>query len=125
MTGWKEKLALTTQRNRLEIVKARLSRRDMVRLDLVTGSGMLIAKSGLSARTESRDNSLNRDDRLLSSADMTPQSPPARPWAQELPRLPVKSSIDPHALSGGFPDGTTLIDGATKRVNHQLFTIDP
>ena len=36
MTGWKDKLALTAQKNRQEIVKAKLSRREMMRLGLLT-----------------------------------------------------------------------------------------
>jgi hypothetical protein len=32
MASWKDKLALTAQRNRLEIVKAKLNRREMMRL---------------------------------------------------------------------------------------------
>ena len=50
MKSWKDKLALTAQRNRQEIVKAKLSRREMMRLGLLTSGGALIAKAGLSAR---------------------------------------------------------------------------
>ena len=44
MSSWREKLAVVAQRNRLEIVKAKLSRREMMRLGLVTAGGALIAK---------------------------------------------------------------------------------
>jgi hypothetical protein len=50
MASWKDKLALTEQRNRQEIIKAKLSRREMVRLGLITAGGSLVAKAGLSAR---------------------------------------------------------------------------
>jgi hypothetical protein len=50
MTSWKDKLALTAQRNRQEIIKAKLNRREMMRLGLLTAGGALIAKAGLSAR---------------------------------------------------------------------------
>ena len=50
MADWKEKLALTAQRNRQEIVKAKLDRREMMRLGLLTAGGALIAKAGLSSR---------------------------------------------------------------------------
>ena len=50
MTSWRDKLALTAQRNRQEIVKAKLNRREMMRLGLLTAGGSLIAKAGLSAR---------------------------------------------------------------------------
>ena len=39
MTSWKDKLALTAQRNRQEIVKAKLNRREMMRLGLLTAGG--------------------------------------------------------------------------------------
>ena len=39
MTSWKDKLALTAQRNRQEIVKAKLDRREMMRLGLLTAGG--------------------------------------------------------------------------------------
>src|SRR4029077_9644167 len=50
MSSWKDKLALTAQRNRQEIVKAKLDRREMMRLGLLTVGGALIAKAGLSSR---------------------------------------------------------------------------
>ena len=78
MADWRTKLARTAQRNRLEIVKAKLSRREMVRLGLLTAGGTLIAKPGLSAITTTKDGSLNTDSRTLSSVDYTPPSPKAR-----------------------------------------------
>jgi FtsP/CotA-like multicopper oxidase with cupredoxin domain len=126
MASWRERLAVIAQRNRLEIVKAKLSRRELVRLGLVTAGGTLVAKPGLSARiTSSNDGTLNTNARTLSSVDQTPASPPARPWVQPMPRIPVKQSISPNAMLGGPPDGTTLIEGATQRVNHQFLTFDP
>src|SRR3954453_18254276 len=47
MPSWRDKLALTAQRNRQEIVRAQLSRREMARLGLLTAAGTLIAKPGL------------------------------------------------------------------------------
>ena len=122
MAGWKDKLALTAQKNRQDIVKAKLSRREMMRLGLLTTGGGLIVKKGLSARAFADDGSLN----FVKGVD-GPPSPPARPWAQPMPILPVKTAVDPFNASlmpGGPPDGTTLIDGATQRVPHQLFTFD-
>jgi FtsP/CotA-like multicopper oxidase with cupredoxin domain len=125
MPGWKDKLAIIAQRNRRDIVKAKLSRREMMRLGLLTASGSLIAKQGLSAGiTGSNDGNLNTDGRLLSSVDLTPPSPPAPPWVQPMPILPQKLPIDPTAMLGGQPDGFTLIERATELVPHQLFTFD-
>src|SRR5712692_9759616 len=43
--------------NRLEIVKAGLSRRDLFKLGLLTAGGYLIAKKGLSARVDDQTHS--------------------------------------------------------------------
>ena len=125
MADWRQKLAVIAQRNRQEIIKAKLSRREMIRHGLLTAAGTLIAKPGLSALTTSNDGSLNTDGRLLSSVDNTPPSPPARPWVQPMPRIPVKAPVvDPTQMLGGTPDGYTVIERATKKVPHQLFTFD-
>jgi FtsP/CotA-like multicopper oxidase with cupredoxin domain len=120
MTSWKDKLARTAQQNRQEIIKARLSRREMMRLGLLTAGGSLVLKQGLSARAFADDGTLT----FFKGVD-GPPSPPADPWAQPMPILPVKQPVDPDQLTFGRPDGTTLIDGATKRINHQLFQVDP
>src|SRR5260370_41113456 len=41
---------IDVQKNRREIIAARLSRRELIKMGLVTGAGYLIAKPGLSAR---------------------------------------------------------------------------
>ena len=119
MADWRERLALTAQRNRQEIVKARLSRQ-MVRLGLVTARGSLVIKQGLSSRWAWAD---------------SPPSPTATPFIQELPRIPIQQSVRADQLTGGHPatpkptgpapvDCTTLIDGATHRVPQSLFTVN-
>ena len=96
----------------------------MVRLGLLTAGGTLIAKPGLSAITTTKDGSLNTDSRTLNSVDYTPPSPKARPWIQPMPIIPLKASVQPDQIQGGMPDGYTVIQGATERVPHQLFTFD-
>ena len=117
MASWRDKLALTAQRNRQEIVKAKLSRREMVRAGLITASGSLVLKSGLSSRAYA----------ALTDPDTrpSPASPPVRPWLQDMPMLTIKQPVDYHDMLGGPPDGTTPIDGATKRINHQYCSYDP
>jgi hypothetical protein len=132
LTGWKEKLALTAQKNRQEIVKAKLNRREMIRLGLLTAGGTLVVKQGLSARwgqALADDGSIN----AVQGVD-GPPSPPSTPWAQPMPILPVKVSVDPNTMTAGPdgpngvptkivpPDGTSIIDGATKRVPQQYFS---
>ena len=126
MAGWKDKLALIAQRNRQETVKAKLDRREMMRLGLLTAGGALIAKAGLSSRAfgQTPIPSLTNPDGTLSRV---PASPPHRPWVAPMPRLVVKKPVDYHEMTAGLPDpvtgkakiypcdGTTPIDGATKR----------
>ena len=79
-------------RNRQEIIAAGLTRRDLLKLGLLTGTGYLVAKSGLSVR-----------------AGSAPVSPPTRPFVEPLPMLTVKKpvsvlmpepTIDPLASEG-------------------------
>ncbi len=117
MTSWKDKVALTAQRNRQEIVRAKLSRREMMRAGLLTAGGSLILKHGLSSRAEA----------ALTDPDTrpSPASPPTSPWVQTMPRLTVKQPVDPKKMLGGSPDGFTPIDGGTKRIPHQYCSYDP
>ena len=117
MTSWKDKIQLTAQRNRQEIVKAKLDRREMMRLGLLTAGGSLVLKQGLSSRAFA---ALNDPD-----TSKNPPSPNFRPWIQEMPRLTIKQPVDAHDMLGGQPDGTTPIDGATRRINHQYCSYDP
>ena len=126
MADWKAKLALTAQRNRQEIVKAKLNRREMMRMGLLTAGGMLVIKQGLSARWAWADNNSGIDG---------PPSPPITPWLQPMPILPIKTPVLPTQMTAGPdgpngvptqivpPDDTSLLDGATKRVNQQLWTV--
>ena len=134
MASWKDKLALTAQRNRQEIVKAKLDRREMMRLGLLTAGGALIAKAGLSSRAFGAEPALTDKDATLSRV---PPSPPIRPWAAPMPRLVLKKPVDYRNMTAGLPDpdshkvkiypcdGTTPIDGATKRVKHQYYSVGP
>ncbi|WP_437949942.1 multicopper oxidase domain-containing protein [Sorangium sp. So ce296] len=70
------KLALIARRNRQEIIQAGLTRRDLVKMGLIAGSGYLVTKTGLSAR-----------------ASEEPESPPTTPWSQPLVVPPVASNV--------------------------------
>ena len=85
MASWKEKLALTAQRNRQEIVKAKLDRREMMRLGLLTAGGSLIVKAGLSARAFAAQGPPDAGAAgltpLTTPGVFGPPSPPATPWS--------------------------------------------
>src|ERR1700710_1834060 len=122
MTSWKDKVQQQAQRNRLDIVKAKLSKREMMRLGLLTAGGSLVLKQGLSSRAFGQ--TLLDPDSTLSKATA---SPPVRPWGQTMQRLKIKEPLPSYhdMKRGGEPDGTTPIDGATKRINHQYCSYNP
>ena len=76
MSARKGNLAETARRNRVELIEAGFTRRDLVRMGLITAAGWLVAKVGLSARAS------HAGDRGL-------ESPPTTPWIEELPIPPV------------------------------------
>jgi hypothetical protein len=127
MADWKVKLAQIAQQNRMDIVKSKLSRREMMRLGLLTAGGSLVVKAGLSARAFAKNGA---DD--LTTAVSVPPSPSVRPWLQPMPRLKLKTPVDPYQMTAGLPDasgkyriepptGYTPVDGATQSVPHQYF----
>src|SRR5262245_34620098 len=67
---------------RQEIIQARLSRRDMLKLGLLTSAGYLVAKRGLSARASS-----DETDCELGS------SPRTSAFVERLPIMPVLPEV--------------------------------
>ncbi|HST20863.1 MAG TPA: hypothetical protein VLR90_07090, partial [Blastocatellia bacterium] len=80
----KEKQRAASERR--EIVKAGLSRRDMIKLGLLTSAGLFIPKNGLSARA------LNSAGALASGGG-NPSSPPTTPFVQPFTRMTVKQPV--------------------------------
>jgi len=99
-------LADSARRNRQEIVEARLTRRDLFKLGLLTGTGYLIAKRGLSRSAH---------------ADDEPSSPPTRPFIQPLAIPGVQIPVG--ALNPAPQVGPLAGEGRTRP--HQLFTRFP
>src|SRR3989441_11696721 len=74
---------LTAMKNRQEIIAAGLTRRDLLKMGLLTSAGMLVAKSGLSARVP---------DRCFFNCNQC-ASPATPPWVQPLPIMPIKQRV--------------------------------
>ena len=72
----RERKAWNAAKNRRELIEAGFSRRDLVKMGLLTGAGYLVAKGGLSAR-----------------ADEPIQSPPTRAFIEPLPIPPIKTPV--------------------------------
>src|SRR5262249_14111708 len=122
MSSWKDKLALIAQRNRQEIVKAKLDRREMMRLGLLTAGGTLVHKAGSSHRAYAAAADAGTPTARDSTLGGSPPSPPVTPWVQPMPRLPLKTTVDYKSMRGGPPAPTTPIAGATNRIGHQYFS---
>src|SRR5262245_36551764 len=84
MPGSQRRLVETARRNRIELVNAKLSRRDLTKLGVLTCAGYLAAKLGLSTRAP--------------GSGGRPASPPTTPWLEELPVPPVARPVDPGEL---------------------------
>lgn len=101
----RHRLAEIARRNRGEIAASGLTRRDLMKLGLVTSTGYLIAKRGLSSRVSGQ--------RLA--------SPPTPPFVEPLPIPAVKQPVQ--ALRPA-PEITPLV-GEARRRPHQAFTLLP
>src|SRR5687767_16004876 len=80
-----EKEKQQAAKNRREIIAAGLSRREMLRLGLLTSAGLLVPMSGLSVRARSSAGNLLYD----SGPGSGPSSPPTRPFVQAFTRMTV------------------------------------
>ncbi|HVG29298.1 MAG TPA: multicopper oxidase domain-containing protein [Pyrinomonadaceae bacterium] len=87
----REKEVLDAAKNRRELIAAQFSRRDLMKMGLLTSTGMLIHKMGLSARAQFSDG----------SSFGQPASPPTTPFMEEMPLPPVAQPVT--APSGPTP----------------------
>src|SRR5215469_601941 len=88
--------------NRRELIAAGLtSRRDLFKMGLLTAGGMLVAKSGLSARAQStitnQPPSSGSNTSLGTNQNCVPgnqtASPPTRPFVVPLPIIPIAQTV--------------------------------
>ncbi|HEX4955170.1 MAG TPA: multicopper oxidase domain-containing protein [Thermoanaerobaculia bacterium] len=93
--------------NRREIVAARLSRREMAKLGLLTSAGYLVAQHGLSARASGGG----------------PESPPTTPWELPLSIPPVKTPVPTLTPQWTTAPNTAAGEGRTRA--HQATGLFP
>lgn len=96
-------------KNRRELIAAGLtSRRDLMKMGLLTAGGMLIAKSGLSARAYGQTQTNNPPSSGQNTSPGTNQncvpgnqtaSPPTRPFVVALPIIPLAQTVALSTLS--------------------------
>lgn len=104
-----QKEAQDARKNRGELIAARLSRRDMIKLGLLTSSGMLVLKHGLSSRAPSKA--------FAQALTCTPYAVPLTPFTHPMPRIKIKTSVS--SLSPAPAEGH--VDGDARRCKHQRF----
>src|SRR5262249_17972155 len=97
-----ERRAWNAAKNRRELIAAGFSRRDLARMGLLSASGYLVAKGGLSAR-----------------ADNQPNSPPTRAFIQALPIPPIKAPVASLTPAPTAAPNTAAGEGRTRA--HQAF----
>lgn len=115
---------LNAAKNRRELIAAQFSRRDMMKMGLVTSAGFLAPIGGLSSRAFAQQGIPN-----LCAPGNQAASPPTTPFAVPLPILPIMQpvaslspapTINPNTTLG--PSGLT-IEGRTRP--HQALTLFP
>src|SRR5690349_16057519 len=88
---------LTAAKNRRELVAAGLtSRRHLFKMGLLTAGGMLVAKSGLSARA-AYGQSVNGGTNQMCLPNNQPASPATRSFVEPLPVMPLARTV--HTLT--------------------------
>jgi FtsP/CotA-like multicopper oxidase with cupredoxin domain len=106
------RLTRNAWRNRQELIAARLiSRRDLLKLGLLSGAGYLLAKHGLSTRAHAHDM----------------VSPPTHAFVEPLPIMPVKRPL-PNGAEGLWPYPTIQPNhsgGEGRTRAHQAFATYP
>src|SRR5262249_48312398 len=103
----REKEIENATENRRELIEAKIDRRELIRMGLITGAGYLIPKHGLSSRAKRPGR--RGDEQGDGNHDDQPKSPPTRPFVMPLPIMPVAQSVpflnpaptaDPNAAAG-------------------------
>jgi FtsP/CotA-like multicopper oxidase with cupredoxin domain len=102
MANKRENERRTARLNRQELIKARLTRRDLMKMGLLTSAGCLVAKRRLSARASGGDD---------------PQSPPTRAFIEPLPIMPVMQPVA--ALNPAPTVAPNAVAGEGRTRDHQ------
>ncbi|HSB09617.1 MAG TPA: hypothetical protein VLM38_09045, partial [Blastocatellia bacterium] len=121
----REKEILDASKNRRELIAAQLSRRDLMRLGLLTSAGFLIPKNGLSARAPQfgGGGSFGDDCFGFYGRSGTPVSPPTTPYVEPLPIPPIAQSVTSLTPAPTVSPNTAAGEARTRP--HQALTTLP
>lgn len=111
---------LQSARNRQELIAAGFTRRDLVKMGLVTSAGLLVEKNGLSARAR---NSAGEATGQTTSPEIVPFSEPLPVLfgPDAAPNRMHTFSVSPSVFTVGGPPTQNPQTGEGRRKPHQLF----
>ena len=101
-------------RNRRELIAAKLSRRELMKMGLITSAGLLVPKRGLSARWRNPRAGIPDDN---------PVSPLTRAFVEPLPIMPIKQAVASLNPAPTVAPNTAGGEGRTRL--HQALTLFP
>jgi FtsP/CotA-like multicopper oxidase with cupredoxin domain len=109
---------LNAARNRRELIAAGLtSRRDLFKMGLLTGTGMLVAKNGLSSRAWAQSQQFQQGVPNLCAGAGLPASPPTRSFIVPLPIMPIAQTVS--SLSPAPTIAPNTAAGEVRAAPHQ------
>jgi FtsP/CotA-like multicopper oxidase with cupredoxin domain len=111
------------RRNRIELVKAGLTRRDLFEMGLLTGAGYLVAKKGLSSRAWADGGSGGGGGGGGDGGSTSTPSPPTRSFVTPLRILTVKTPVT--SLNPAPTAAPNTAAGEGRTITHQAFTQFP
>ena len=118
-----EKENYEAQKNRREIIAAQLSRREMMKMGLLTSAGLLVATKGLSARARNSAGHFISGGGGGGVLPNTPPSPPTSAFTQAFTRFQVKQPVAALNPAPTIAPNTGAGEGRT--IAHQAFTQFP
>jgi FtsP/CotA-like multicopper oxidase with cupredoxin domain len=114
----RHKKMVLAAKNRRELIAAQLSRRELIKMGLVTPAGLLVPICGLSARAFAQQGIPN-----LCAPGNQAASPPTRPFIVPLPILPIAQPVK--ALDPAPTMAPNVAAGEARTRDHQAFTLFP
>src|ERR1700674_5571212 len=109
---------LAAAKNRRELIAAGLhNRRDLFKMGLLTGTGMLVAKNGLSARAWAQSPQFQQGTPNLCAGAGLPASAPTRSFVVPLPIMPVAQTVS--SLSPAPTIAPNVAAGEVRAAPHQ------
>ncbi|MEW6209844.1 MAG: multicopper oxidase domain-containing protein [Acidobacteriota bacterium] len=104
---------IKARKNRQELIAAGMGRRDFIKMGLVTGAGVLVAKSGISARAES----------LIPVGQPASSQEDIRPFVEPLPIPPIKQPVPSLHPAPTVEPNTAAGEG--RQIPHQALHLFP